>query len=128
MGLALGLGLGLVLALGGIAVVNVLAFGDPGGAPGMPPPPGPVDRAALFVVFFLAESKFFCLFSLLFGYGFAALSRRDGFGRRYARRLLALAAFGAAHVRNVTGYGDGSSSPVSSRSTGQPGETISASV
>ncbi|MGI8441196.1 MAG: hypothetical protein ACR2NV_13555 [Thermoleophilaceae bacterium] len=63
--------------------------------------PGAVDRAARWLVTFLAEGKFYPLFSFLFGYGFAVQLSRDAPGsprRRYVRRLAGLLLLGLAHV------------------------------
>ncbi|MEW6745319.1 MAG: DUF418 domain-containing protein [Planctomycetota bacterium] len=63
----------------------------------------PIDRAASFVIELFCQSKFYSLFSLLFGYG-AALqmlrlsARGKRFGGFYLRRLFVLFLIGAAHV------------------------------
>lgn len=91
------------VALFGILLVNAVAFALPGGPPGLGYA-GPVpDRLALAAVILFVESKFFCLFSFLFGVGFAVQLReadRRGapFLPRYGRRLAVLAAFGLAHI------------------------------
>lgn len=62
-----------------------------------------VDRAAVWTVRFLAEGKFYSLFSLLFGLGFALqMTRAAEKGVRfiplYTRRLLILLVIGLIHV------------------------------
>ena len=62
-----------------------------------------VDMVVGRVIVWLAESKFFPLFSMLFGMGFAIMTgRARAAGRRFAgmylRRLLALALFGLLHI------------------------------
>ena len=66
-------------------------------------PPDPLGWFTTLSLIFLAESKFFTLFSLLFGLGFAIqLMRAEGspgdFTRRFSRRLVILALFGLAHI------------------------------
>jgi uncharacterized protein len=91
-------------ALAGILAVNVLAFGRVAGAP----PDfftalAPADRVVQVLIVLLVESKFFTLFSFLFGLGVAlqvtrARARRASVVPRLVRRLTALLAFGVAHV------------------------------
>lgn len=87
-------------ALVGICVVNL---------PQLAAPPIPLQRtdwgldaAAQFTVSALLESKFFLLFSFLFGFGFANQLRRIEAGSAtpasFGRRLAGLLAFGAAHA------------------------------
>ena len=64
---------------------------------------GGLDGLAARLIVWLAESKFFPLFSMLFGMGFAlTMGRAAAAGRpfvgMYLRRLLALAAFGLCHI------------------------------
>lgn len=64
---------------------------------------GPRERAVFYWVDVFASGKFFTLFSLLFGIGFAiqferAESRRADFVPFFVRRLLALFLFGAIHA------------------------------
>lgn len=87
-------------ALIGICVVNLpfmAAAFDPSAVPG-----GLADRTAEMIVAGLFEAKFFTLFSLLFGFGFARQLERirsgEATGASYARRLSGLALFGLAHV------------------------------
>jgi uncharacterized protein len=99
-------------ALLGIAIVNI--------APGSVPvlalaadlglwKEGP-DRVAYFLVHWLAEGKFFPLFSFLFGLGFGLqmerVEARGGpFRRLYLRRLAALLLIGVVHAFLIW-YGD----------------------
>lgn len=90
-------------ALYGILTIHVMVFKAPWGPPGLAYA-GPLhERLAILAVIFLIESKFFTLFSFLFGLGFAIQLLRAGqagarFGMRYVRRLAALLVFGIAHV------------------------------
>ncbi|MBT2488162.1 DUF418 domain-containing protein [Streptomyces sp. ISL-96] len=66
-------------------------------------PSGSADTVALWLVEFLAQSKFYLLFSFLFGYSFtlqAASAERAGarFGPQTMRRLLGLFVLGALHA------------------------------
>lgn len=68
--------------------------------------PSPIDHVAEFLVRALAESKFYTMFSLLFGMGLAlqrerVLSSGGGFVSLYARRLLVLLGFGVCHIAFV---------------------------
>ena len=65
----------------------------------------PIDTTARFWVYFLAQGKFFCMFTLLFGVGFIMFLERlesKGYGLKamdiYARRLLWLFVFGVIHA------------------------------
>ncbi len=67
---------------------------------------GGLDGLAARSIVWLAESKFFPLFSMLFGMGFALMmDRAQAAGRpfvgTYVRRLLALAVFGLCHIAFV---------------------------
>lgn len=91
-------------ALLGILAVNVWAFADPYYATtsGNPAFDGPLDHAVRFGVAALFETKFYLLFSFLFGYSFTlqmASAERDGvsFVGRMLRRILGLAVLGAVH-------------------------------
>ncbi|WP_082609031.1 DUF418 domain-containing protein [Oerskovia sp. Root918] len=91
-------------ALLGILAVNVWAFADPyyATASSNPAFAGPLDHAVRFVVAALFETKFYLLFSFLFGYSFTlqmASAERDGasFVGRMLRRILGLAVLGAVH-------------------------------
>lgn len=92
------------VALLGILTVNMAYHGGPFAAEYLPEPlwPAAHDRIAAFAIHWLAEGKFYTLFSLLFGFGMATqLARADargaGFTGRYCRRLLVLLGFGLAH-------------------------------
>ena len=90
-------------AVFGILSVNMASFRSPAFIPGYLPPSGmTLDQAAAFLVKFLAEDKFYTLFSLLFGIGFSVqMSRAEATGRSllsfYPRRLLVLFLFGVLH-------------------------------
>jgi uncharacterized protein len=61
-----------------------------------------LDRAAGWLVMTFVQGKFYTLFSMLFGMGFAiqaerAAARGARFGRLFLRRMLGLAAIGAVH-------------------------------
>ena len=86
-------------ALCGISAINVAVFADPGGMPGLGGEPAAADRVTTALQFWLIESKFFSLFSFLFGIGFAfQRTGREGGTGRYLRRLAALAGFGVLHI------------------------------
>jgi uncharacterized protein len=95
------------LALFGILVVNATLFFWPSYALafGLPRPAGAADGAAAWLMRFGFEGKFFTLFSLLFGIGVAMQLSRGWPQRRIVRRMLWLAAIGAAHV-TVLWFGD----------------------
>lgn len=60
----------------------------------------PVDRLVAFLVFMLAQGKFYVLFSFLFGYS-ATFILREGHApdrRRFRRRLIGLGAIGFVHA------------------------------
>jgi len=90
-------------ALLGILLVNVQTFNlsllEPeGGKLTLP-----TDGAVQWLLAHFAENKFWALFSILFGMGFAVMLERAqddrvGFVARYLRRALALGAFGALHI------------------------------
>ncbi|WP_244282877.1 DUF418 domain-containing protein [Streptomyces flavidovirens] len=89
-------------ALLGILLVNTLTMAGPYGLLGGRPP-ATADTVTLWLVDFLAQGKFYLLFSFLFGYSFtlqAASAERAGarFGPRTMRRLLGLFVLGALHV------------------------------
>lgn len=92
-------------ALLGILAVNVGSFSSSYFGTGVSDPAfsRPVDQATRWLVSLLFESKFYLLFSLLFGYSFALQmdsARRAGasFVPRFLRRLLGLGLIGAAHA------------------------------
>jgi uncharacterized protein len=92
-------------ALLGIVLVNVGYFASTWHGNGLPDPAarGAIDGAVAFLVATFAETKFYLLFSLLFGYSFTIQmqsARRAGraLGPAFSRRLLALFVLGAAHA------------------------------
>lgn len=92
-------------ALLGILIVNMELFGHPVQLVIAPVETSVawVDRAAVWLVRFLAEGKFYSLFSLLFGLGFAlqmahAAQKGVRFIPLYARRLLILLGIGLVHA------------------------------
>ncbi len=92
-------------ALLGILLMNIEAFAGPmmEALSGVNPRFSGADRWADAAVYVLVQGKFFTLFSLLFGMGFAImLQRAEAAGRSgarlYARRLLALLGIGLAHA------------------------------
>jgi len=92
-------------ALLGILLVNIAIFSRPAQIIVLPLDASTpaVDRAADWLVRFLAEGKFYSLFSFLFGLGFALqMTRAEERGARlgwtYARRLIVLLGFGLIHA------------------------------
>ena len=92
-------------ALLGILIVNAGSFASTYYGLGMADPAFSrgLDHAVRWLVAFLFETKFYLLFSLLFGYSFAlqmASAERAGaaFGPRFLRRLLGLGVLGVAHA------------------------------
>ncbi|KQU88771.1 hypothetical protein ASC78_23670 [Variovorax sp. Root318D1] len=92
-------------ALLGILVVNIASFASTYYGLGIPDPLNIslADRSASFVRAFLFETKFYLLFSFLFGYSFTLQMRaaeRDGkpFVPRMVRRHVALFVLGVAHA------------------------------
>ncbi|MDR6889373.1 MULTISPECIES: DUF418 domain-containing protein [Variovorax] len=99
-------------ALLGILVVNIASFASTYYGLGVPDPMAVslADRSASFVRAFLFETKFYLLFSFLFGYSFTLQMRaaeRDGkpFAPRMVRRLVGLWVIGVLHAV-VLYYGD----------------------
>jgi uncharacterized protein len=91
-------------ALFGILAVNIWSFADPYFASGVNNPryPGALDLAVRFVEALLFETKFYLLFSLLFGYSFTlqmAAAQRAGaaFRPRMLRRAAGLVIMGVLH-------------------------------
>jgi uncharacterized protein len=101
------------LALLGITFVNIELFAEPFAEmmdASKPEGQGPAGNAFYWFVTVFCASKFYPLFSLLFGIGLAmifASTQRAGrsFGWTAARRLAVLAGFGIAHVV-LLWYGD----------------------
>ncbi|WP_193316928.1 DUF418 domain-containing protein [Janthinobacterium sp. FT14W] len=92
-------------ALFGILVVNIGAFATPWFGLGLTDPTfhGSVDRATHFLVALLFETKFYLLFSFLFGYSFtlqmqAAARAGAPFAPRMLRRQAGLWLIGALHA------------------------------
>lgn len=92
-------------ALFGILLVNMAIFSQPFQAILFPADPAMPwhDRAATWLIHFLAEGKFYAMFSMLFGLGMILLMERiEARGRRfvpfYMRRLLALLLIGLIHA------------------------------
>ncbi len=92
-------------ALFGVLLVNFQWFTRPVQtmAVGSDPSLAGVDLVVDRIVHWLAEGKFYPLFSMLFGIGFALMAARAAAAARafravYLRRLAGLALFGAAHV------------------------------
>ncbi len=92
-------------ALFGILLVNMRLFSQPIYNQALDPPafPGALDHAVAWLIAWLAEGKFYSLFSLLFGYGLTLqLGRAEARGVRfvplYLRRLLVLFLIGLAHA------------------------------
>src|SRR6187455_3458809 len=90
-------------ALIGIFLMNIEWFNRPIAELGMGlPNTGGADWWAGYLIYILVQGKFWTMFSLLFGMGFAVmLTRAERAGRNflvpYIRRIAALAAFGALH-------------------------------
>ncbi len=91
-------------ALLGIFLMNIEWFNRPFGAfnEGIPRAATGLDWLATWFVNYFVAGKFWTIFSLLFGMGFAVmLVRAERAGREftqvYLRRILALAVFGAVH-------------------------------
>jgi uncharacterized protein len=93
-------------ALLGIFLMNVEFFSRPlqdVNSPGIDPALHGLDYAADAAIFFLVQNKFWTLFSLLFGMGFAVMidrAHRAGrpFVAMYLRRSLALLGIGLVHA------------------------------
>ncbi|WP_238346046.1 DUF418 domain-containing protein [Luteimonas saliphila] len=91
-------------ALLGIFLMNIEWFTRPiqQMGSGIDPAATGADHAAAWLVYVFVQGKFWVLFSLLFGMGFAVMSTRGGHGPRfrrvYARRCAALLGFGLLHA------------------------------
>ena len=96
-------------AVFGILVVNMLFFSGPFEWILHPPWTAPADRVAGFVITAFFSGKFYSIFSILFGIGFAIqMQRGDARGGGtpdYLRRLAILFAIGVAHAAFLW-YGD----------------------
>ena len=92
--------------LRGFALIGILAVNMPWFAHNIyvsPPVDTLFDKGAFWLVAFAGHTKFFILFSFLFGYGLAvqlerAASRGESLGPRYGRRLFGILIFGAIHA------------------------------
>ncbi|MDB5917838.1 MAG: hypothetical protein JWR40_2072 [Massilia sp.] len=91
-------------ALIGICLMNVEFFNRPMStlSQGMPVGLTGIDWLASYFVAYFVAGKFWTIFSLLFGMGFAVMLTRAesagrGFLKPYMRRIAALAVFGALH-------------------------------
>ncbi len=92
-------------ALFGILVVNIGVFSSPFYGAGMADPTysRPLDLVVRWLIACLFETKFYLLFSFLFGYSFtlqmaAAERSQAAFAPRFVRRLAGLAVLGALHA------------------------------
>ncbi|WP_258130721.1 DUF418 domain-containing protein [Achromobacter anxifer] len=92
-------------ALFGILVVNIGVFSSPFYGAGVPDPAysQPLDLAVRWLIAWLFETKFYLLFSFLFGYSFtlqmsAAERSQAAFAPCFLRRLAGLALLGLAHA------------------------------
>lgn len=88
------------LALLGIVLANFPEFGLwtfllPAEQGAMPT--AGVDRAVRFLSYMLVDGKFYTIFSMLFGIGFALILSHHG-RRLFVRRMLVLAVIGALHL------------------------------
>ena len=98
------------LAIFGILPVNMLFFSAPLGYLLAPPWTSLADRAALTITHFFFSAKFYSLFSLLFGSGFAiqldrARAKESDFISFWVRRMVALLVIGYVHIA-LLWYGD----------------------
>ena len=99
------------IAVLGILLVNVESFIGYGFLPaGSPLPGSSADDRAAFLIEFLVQGKFYCLFSFLFGVGFAVfIQRASARGidavRLFRRRLVGLLLIGLIHSLLIW-YGD----------------------
>jgi uncharacterized protein len=92
-------------ALFGILIVNIGVFSSPFYGAGVADPTysRPVDVGVRWLIAWLFETKFYLLFSFLFGYSFtlqmaSAERGQAAFAPRFLRRLAGLAVLGAAHA------------------------------
>ncbi|MBN8191873.1 hypothetical protein JI667_06900 [Bacillus sp. NTK074B] len=90
-------------ALLGIFLINITSIGSAGGPPTFETKHYLLDELYNQFLLLMIESKFFTLFSFLFGVGFAIqLTRANEQGidivPRFSRRLICLFLFGAIHI------------------------------
>ena len=99
------------IAVLGILLVNVESFIGYGFLPAAAPLPGSrFDARAAFLIEFLVQGKFYCLFSFLFGVGFSVFVQRASARgvdaiRLFRRRLVGLLLIGLVHSFLIW-YGD----------------------
>src|SRR5262245_52065298 len=99
------------IAVLGILLVNIESLIGYGFVASTSPPAGArFDERSLFLVEFLVQGKFYCLFSFLFGVGFAVFVRRAAARGRdavalFKRRLVGLLLIGCVHSFLIW-YGD----------------------
>lgn len=93
------------LAIFGILLVNMAGFSTPPQVAELSTPywTAPLDRAAQWLIHALAQTKFYSLFSFLFGLGMVVqVERIEARGGRfvplYVRRLIVLLGFGLIHA------------------------------
>ncbi|HRL22031.1 MAG TPA: DUF418 domain-containing protein [Alcaligenes sp.] len=93
------------LALLGILLVNIVVFASPYYGSGLPNPLSTtlLDKLCALLVQTFVETKFYLLFSFLFGYSFSLQilsAQRNGqpFARTFMRRLLGLLILGVLHA------------------------------
>lgn len=89
-------------ALFGILFINAYAISHPGGPPAFQSNATGLNKAVLFFLIFFIESKFFTLFSLLFGVGFSiqlSSAKQKGIASTFfLRRMSGLLLFGLVHI------------------------------
>jgi uncharacterized protein len=90
------------LAIFGILMVNMQYFTNPWGAPSLTADSSAIDHVVAWIINAFFASKFYTLFSFLFGLGMSIqMSRAERAGVRFAplylRRLFILLLFGLAH-------------------------------
>ncbi|MDR1075654.1 MAG: DUF418 domain-containing protein [Xanthomonadaceae bacterium] len=92
-------------ALAGILLMNIECYVGPlnAGLSGVDPGLRGIDRLADALVYFFVQGKFYPLFALLFGMGFAVMAQRAekagrGFVGLYFRRSMILLGIGLAHA------------------------------
>lgn len=92
-------------ALLGILLMNIEAFVGPVNTAlsGLDPSLTGADRLADALIYIFVQGKFYTMFSLLFGMGFAVMMQRAaragrGFAALYLRRTLVLLAIGVVHM------------------------------
>jgi uncharacterized protein len=91
-------------ALLGILLMNIEAFVGPlAAASGVDPSLHGIDRIADALVYVFVQGKFYTLFSLLFGMGFAVMAQRaergaGGFAAYFLRRSVGLLVIGLLHA------------------------------